>query len=234
MVLSDYLMYSWVCVMYMTSIDYLGPAPDNRISSRPYLYEEISRSSDTNIVPLSEFKHYLNIDFSDDDALLQAILLAAIREVEQYCSIYLTITDIKTYRDIFFDEQSLRGVVGEGREYMTLYRRPFVSITSVSYLNKENESITIDPKTYYIQKTQDYAILALAPGEKWPNDVSPKLGSIAIEFKVGFQLVPSLLKLAIKQIGANYYSNRGDDSSDIMPIPKHCKTILNQFRRILI
>lgn len=94
-----------------------------------------------------------------------------------------------------------------------LPRPPFVSLTSVYYLDTDGNSTLLSSSVYDIDDASgDHeASVVLAPGQSWPSTESAKVNSVTVTYLAGYgaaAAVPSSIKKAIKQLAAHWYENR--------------------------
>lgn len=172
-----------------------------------YSYEKISGSV---LIPISFYdaiKNYLKIDPSVtvDDDLIISMTATAIEFIERYTSRTIFTTEFRTWRNEF---------PCGCNAYIELRRSPFQIVNSFQYIDTDNITQTIDASVYYTTQETDYSKILLNPSQSYPTDKICKLQSIIIEFTAGYgdtvDNIPPELLLAIYQIVAKLYDNRGD------------------------
>jgi uncharacterized phiE125 gp8 family phage protein len=154
---------------------------------------------------LATLKSYLKIDTNDDDAILTFLIRAATEFIESYTKRVLITTEFLTYRDCFYAD----GCCG-----ILLKRSPFDTLTLFTYLNTNNVETVVPIDTYFTTDDIDYSKILELPDKTFPTDVLKRVQVIRIQFTAGYGVdesyVPVDLQVAMMQIIADLYSNRGD------------------------
>lgn len=173
-------------------------------------------------VSLSEAKLHLRVDHDEDDALISSLIVAAREQAE-------------AFTNRAFIEQTLVLTMDEFCDRIKLPKPPFISVTSVVYLDGSGDSQTVSGAVYRIASRFEPALLTLEPGQVWPStyDVDD---AVTITYKAGYggaaSAVPDSVKAAIKMIVESLYENRGDLSQGvtISEIPMTSRALLSPFR----
>lgn len=148
-------------------------------------------------ITLAEAKAWLNIDYDDQDEVIESIIKAARLKIEKRCGISIA---LKQYR---------MKIAGFG-ESIELSNPPVVSVESVKYLDEDGVEQTIDESAYAFID-DDYSPY-LYPLEDWPTDVASRPDAVRIEFTSGIDIedsppdeVPADLLQAMRlEIGAMF------------------------------
>lgn len=141
-------------------------------------------------VTLDELKRHLNMhfdtagsyEFSDDDTILQDILIAARQHLEEYTGLSFGEKVIKAY---------IRNNLGE-------FEIPFGPIVSIESIKNE-DGVTLTTDQY-----------KLSPG-KFQRIVRPYDDVLEVNYTVGYTTLPENLKRAILHEAAYRYNHRGDE-----------------------
>lgn len=125
------------------------------------------------IVSLDEAKKHLNIDHTDDDGYIQALIMSAISSVENITNRRLITQTWKAYSDLF-------------PAYFTLPFGKLQSVTSLKYTDVDGDESTMTASEYIVDIISDPGRLVLADGETWPSDNLYPSNPIKIEFVCGY------------------------------------------------
>ena len=97
-------------------------------------------------------------------------------------------------------------------DYIQLRRSPLQSITSITYINKDEVTQTLDSSKFDILERTEYSSIVFNSNMDYPT-LSDKPQPITIEFLDGYGTeadIPQDLKLAMLQHLAMLWENRGD------------------------
>jgi uncharacterized phiE125 gp8 family phage protein len=153
-------------------------------------------------VSLAELKLHLRIDHSDEDELLNAVLLTARERVEDFTARAL----LTQTHDICLNEWP------DG-DYIELPYGNLQSVSSVKYKDCDGTETTLVVTTDYLVETnkENRGRIVLPYGESWPADTLYPSNPITIRFVCGWTKaadVPYSIKAAIKLLAADYYNMR--------------------------
>jgi uncharacterized phiE125 gp8 family phage protein len=153
-------------------------------------------------VSLAELKLHLRIDHSDEDELLNAVLLTARERVEDFTGRAL----LTQTHDICLNDWP------DG-DYIELPYGNLQSVTSVKYKATDGTETTLTVTTDYLVETnkENRGRIVLPYGESWPSDTLYPSNPITIRFVCGWTKasdVPYSIKAAIKLLAADYYNMR--------------------------
>lgn len=128
----------------------------------------------TEPIELEEAKKHLNVDFDDDDELIDAMLKAARQSAEQFTGRAL----IDQTWDVFLDEFP-------GVEFLDIKiaPAPVIEVLSVGY--GTNYETVIDPAIYIVDKAKAPGRLGLTVGGSWPT-VTKAANAIRVRFRAGY------------------------------------------------
>ena len=173
--------------------------------------------------PLSlvEAKTWLRVDGTDEDSLIQALIIAARLMVESEIGLVLLAQNWRIIGDAWPEEETIP--VRIGRILSVAGGRVFPVSGPAQALPSTNFEI--------IRGADSDAILPLsrpAPGRL--------RGGVEIDIRLGFgefaAQVPEPLRLAVRQLVAHWFENRGDAAMSERGIPASVRALLAPFRRL--
>lgn len=202
-----------------------------------YTYELVTEPA-AKPLTLTQVKEHLRIDVTDttDDDYLNVLIDVATDYAEKYTKRDFITRTWRTYRDCF---PYVNNYNCSGYDSVFVLRKaPVQSITSVEYLDSDNNTQAFDSSNYYIPKTNRFTQIVLDKNKSWPSDISDRKQSVIITFVSGYgdadTDVPDSLKQAMLLMIANLYTNRGDCSLDNCNacLDAGGKRLLNQYKII--
>lgn len=148
---------------------------------------------------LAEAKRQLRVDLSEDDSLIQDVLIpAATAHAETFLNRRLMPQTVELRMDRFPPRGFSLGV------------DPVRSITSVKYYDLDNVDTTLSTSVYETDLTEFAAWIQPTVDQGWPN-VYPRIHSVRIAMAAGFAdaaAIPKSIKQAILLHVAHLYENR--------------------------
>lgn len=149
------------------------------------------------VVTLDEAKAQCRVVDTAEDGLIAGYILAARQYCESICgSAFMTQT-----LDAVFD----------GFGPLTLPRYPVQSITSVTYLDTNSVSQTLDAENYFLTSSLRPMHLITAYGQSWP-DTYRQPGAVTVRFVAGYGSKPSdtpePIRQAILMLVGHWFENR--------------------------
>ncbi len=151
-------------------------------------------------VSLAEVKLHCRIaasDTSQDDAL--AIMVQAAREVvEGRTGLALMPQEYRLKLPCFADR-------------ITIPKPPLTSINAIKYLDPDGTEQTLGTDAYQVLDDCVPGVVALAPGQSWPDLQSDAAMPVTIEFTAGYadaDSVPAKAKQAILLLVGSWFENR--------------------------
>lgn len=152
-------------------------------------------------VSLDDIKAQIRVTSDDEDVLLQSYIEAA----TEYCQRYQwsqLITGTFVQRQDFFPP-SLTAI--------TLYRNPVVSVASVTYIDTNGVTQTMDPTTYVVDNYIVPALIVPAYTRFWPV-ARWHINDVTVTYDAGFgataESVPAMTRQAIRMLCAYWWKNR--------------------------
>jgi len=153
-------------------------------------------------VSLEEAKQHVRVDFSDDDARIASYISTATRKLDGEAGTLGLCLMAQTWR-LTLDRFS---------EEITLPLPPCISVDSISYLDRDGNTVAVDAADYRVTGlgTLDGARIRSIRGKNWPTTFDT--GSAFVEFTAGFGAdpddVPEPLRTAIMMHVAHLYEHR--------------------------
>lgn len=147
-------------------------------------------------VTLVTAKAHLRVDFTDDDTIIQDYIDAATAVAqEQLGKVIITQT---------WDEATANPF---GKVYLT--KKPFQSLTSITYFDEANTSQTADLADFIVVANEDFAYVE--PVTEWPR-VYDRADAVTFRYVAGFgdapADVPANIRQAILLLVGQYYEVR--------------------------
>lgn len=155
---------------------------------------------------VQDCRRYLRIDHNSEDEDLRRWITAARAAVEAYTSLAAAQRAVTVYRSTF----------PLGRDALPLPVKPVHTITSINYLDQDENSQSLDVSTVKLQNTY---LPSLVPEEDWPATATVRDDAVTIVVDAGYAMAdcPNGIKMAmLAWIGAAY-ENRGDTDMEQPP-----------------
>lgn len=208
-------------------------------------------------VTLPEAKDQLQITDTVHDAYLTGLIQAAREQAENFTSRALLQQTFTMYLDSFpgyegyglpsssyFASSPLASInpligilLSRGGEIL-IPRAPVTAIDSIKYIDTTGALQTLDPNLYQVDPQTDSDPVRILPayGKTWPA-TRYQPNAVTIQFEAGYAdaaHVPGLIKLAIKQILADWNENREavvvDARVAVQELPNAAKQLLWDYR----
>ncbi len=171
-------------------------------------------SSTAEPVSLELLRQHCRVVAADEDDLLRSYLQTAREVIESESGLQLVRKTVRELRSHF-----------PCRRVLELEAWPVVSVTSVTYVDPDEEEQTFDPATEYrTQVAGRPAYLSLAPSVSWPTVAIDRADAVRIDYECGYDVAtkpaPEPAKQAILLLAGHWYRNResvviGTISSDL-------------------
>jgi uncharacterized phiE125 gp8 family phage protein len=162
-------------------------------------------------VSLDEMRAHLRVDYDDEDALIRGYISAARQRLEKRCG-------------RAFVQQTWELQTCEFEDSFEIPKPPTVSITSVTYLDRDQVEQTVGSANYALVNGGDWASSLILVGSAWPSDLAERPDAVRIRFVAGWAPdgvvdpvtdpddyvanVPFDVKQAILFMAAHLYENR--------------------------
>lgn len=184
-------------------------------------------------VTLAEFKAQAKIEdeVTDEDALLQAYLRAAVEEVERYARLALI---TQTWEQTF--------PVFPKKLGLTLDVKPVQAVESVEYLDAGEVSQTLDTSVYRVAgigADKSYPKIHLGDSQSWPT-VAEHPEAVRVTMTAGYgddhNDVPELVRIAVLLTASTWHENREDliTGTIFREMPLASKALLRDWRPLAV
>lgn len=205
-------------------------------------------------VSLAEAKAHLNVTIPDDDPLIQSLIRAARRKIEQeYDRAFITQSLVLGLDTFAQPEWRRPGWPGAGSWMwpgswsawpwawsMVELRAPVQSITTITYMDAAGATQTLAASGYTLDKDSEPGRVFPALNKNWPlTALVPS--AVKIEFVTGYTApdqVPDDQKAAVKLLVGEYYQNRENvviDSRIVaLALPDGVDALMSPYRPPLV
>lgn len=191
------------------------------------------------VLGIDEIKSFLRIDFTNDDQFLITQLKMVTNIIENYLNSALINRTYELALDrIPENELPIKEGVYTGAfisyplDYISLPFSPVVSIESIKTFDDVDNETTVSSAKYILDNYRKPARVVLRNGETWPN-ATREVNTIIIRYIAGYGTgaqVPEAIRLAMLQLVAYTYENRGDQLSDMPAMPEAVVTLLAPYK----
>lgn len=209
----------------------------------PKAYQETDVTA-SRAVDYTEIQSFLRLDGTSDQALVEGLIDAATKIIEDYIGRKLITQVWSVYYDFFPKEYKAEAWWDGARDgaQQDLYSQishislPFGPCKSVSFFRTYDESDSthsFDSSLYSVDTVSGFPKVALKIGQTWPTTTLKPVNGIHIKATYGFgsaSQVPSNIKEALKQTVANLYEHRGEAKPE-ETLPSVAQMLLAPFRR---
>lgn len=185
-------------------------------------------------VTRAEAKAHLNVEHSNDDAMIDALIEAA----RQAC-------EVETGRQFCLArwEQRLDAFPTSGNQQITVARPPLWTVEKIEYVNSDGNLATLGPTEYLVDKNSEPGRIRPAFDKSWPS-ARDQIGAVRVTFLAGYapyevgsptdyaRNVPKTLKQAILLTVGDLYMNRENVNigNIISELPGTAKMLLAHHR----
>ena len=147
-------------------------------------------------VTLAEAAGHLRVDYSDDDALIHAQVVAAREWAEAFTR---RAFGTQTF-DLFFD--------GWPRFPLELPRAPLQSVTGIFYVDDDGVETEWDDDNYLVDTAAEPGRVVLKRGAAFPNVILQETNGVRVRFIAGHVETPEMVKAAMLLLVGDLYENR--------------------------
>lgn len=191
---------------------------------------------------LADAKLHLRVDFTDDDALITALISAARQAAEMLTGRQIVTARWKLVLDSF-PGPSLMGVpAGEPFSLpghaILLPKSPVASVLSIQYLDMSGAWQTMPVTDYTVDAACEPARITPIFGNIWPITL-PQIAAVAVTFDAGYgppSSVPEGIKAWVKLRIDSLYNHRGETAvvtGRLEPMP-YVDRLLDPFRVVTL
>jgi len=161
-------------------------------------------------------KNHLKVEFTDDDDLIDQLILAA----TYWCEDFQNRTYVNRSRTMALDQ--FAGVIRPPYP-------PLVSVDSITYIDTAGAEQTLASSVYRVDTYTQPGRITLAYGQSWPS-IRAVTSAVVITYTAGYGAgddVPDQVKAAIKLLVEHWYRHRGAVSELAMfEVPLGIKSLL--------
>lgn len=170
-------------------------------------------------VTLSEAKLHMNVEHTEDDALITSLIAAATDYAEQQTGRAL----ITQVWDVFFDCFE---------DVLCIPMWPVASVGSVKYYDADDTEQTLSSSSYYVD-TYSYPI-RITPVSTWPGTAT-RPNAVTVRITAGAAAAPDAVASAILMLVGHLYENREAGSPvSISEVPLGVEALLDAHRIITV
>lgn len=188
----------------------------------PLSYRELTQPA-VEPVSIGQAKAHMRVDFDDDDDLIAGYITAA----RQYCeramqrsifnrSMLLTLDYFPLVSECVNGANQYAYVSSYIRSLSILAPKPgLVSVESITYLDGQNNSMTLSPSAYVLDTVSEPGRIMPAPGTYWPYQNQYLPGQVQVTYTSGtygdgveVDTCPATIKQAILLLVGHWYQNR--------------------------
>lgn len=152
-------------------------------------------------VTVTEAKRHCRVDGNDEDSDFDIFIAAARRQVEKW-----------EWRSHLTQTLTLTLPRFPACQTIRLPRPPLQSVTSITYLDVDGDSQTVDSSDYIVDTANEPGIVVPAYGVSWPSTRSNHPAAVTIVYVAGYgddpEDVPAETRQAIKLTIGHLYKNR--------------------------
>lgn len=155
-------------------------------------------------ISVKEAKDYARIDYSTDDPIVDNLIKAARKQIEEFTGVGLGVQKVEyTFNNDCYSNSN------------SLPRKPFKEIVSVTY-----QSCRLATVTDVTTNTDNWEVSG--------DDFTGEKGKYVITYRSGFEEIPPDLILAVKAQVAYQYENRGNQ--DATGLCKQAKELARSYK----
>lgn len=152
-------------------------------------------------VSINDFKNFIKLPESDaeEDMLIESLIQAAWRYVESVTGKVL-LPETRTMKLDFFPTT-----------YFVLPDRPVTEITSITYVDRDEQSQTYSSSNYVLDADRPLARIYLKSPAVRPSSLSDNPLAVTVTYTCGYsdlEDVPSALLHAVKLLASHWYDTR--------------------------
>jgi uncharacterized phiE125 gp8 family phage protein len=174
----------------------------------------------------AEAKAHLNVDFSDDDTLIDAYVQAATDMVDaQWGELGRAL--ITQRWQLTLSAFPVSGVI-------ILPVPPVQQVTGITYYDADNAQQTLAADTYRLTVNDEFARLDKLDGASWPATYN-RADAVAVQYDAGYgdaaSDVPEGIRLAVRLMVGHWYENRAAATEEsISELPMAVRSLLMKYR----
>lgn len=194
------------------------------------------------VLSYTDIQNHLKLDGTADQSLVESLISAATKRVEQFIGRKLVSQHWSIYFDCFPRAQSndfwdgmqdghVASLAGPGQS-MDLPFGPCQTVSWVRGYDQTDGTVAVDASNYSVDTFGPFGRIKLKVGGQWPSATLRPVNGVHVRGVFGFgsaSVIPHDIKHAIKITVANLYEKRGDNDSG-SAIPVGAQTLLETYR----
>ena len=170
------------------------------------LKSTVAPTTETHTV--AEVMEHVREDSALAEAEIDAMIAAARAYVEARTNTTLLTSTWRLTLDAFPSRSHLSGLEVDR---IDLYRPPVQSVSSITYVDEDGTTQTVDSGDYVLDNASDYAAsVRPAYDEEWPATREQR-GAVVVTYVAGYTLaanIPEHVRHALKMLVGHWYANR--------------------------
>lgn len=181
----------------------------------------------TTPVSLTEAKAHLRVDFTDDDALITALIGAATSHAERFTGRAFIDQTWELTVDEFPDNE------------IEIPNPPLIEVVSIKYDDGDGNEVPLDADEYVVDDQSEPGWVLPSSEGVWPSSFDG-INAVRIRYRAGYlnsdspqtENVPADIKAAIKLYIGTLYANREHIviGQTAMQMPWACEALLRPYR----
>lgn len=176
-------------------------------------------------VSLDEAKAHCRVDFDDDNALIAALISAAVGHLDGWAGVLGRALVTQTWRQDYacFNPTGFRLPLG-----------PAASITSIQYYDVAGIQQTLDAENYLLVADSLGPIVLPASSTSWPS-TARRPDAVSVTYVAGTPAadVPAPIKAAILLLVGHWYANREAVAENTLAaLPMAVDALIAPYRRV--
>lgn len=151
-------------------------------------------------VDLAEAKAHLRVDGSEEDSLIDALIVAARRQAELTSRRALVTRTLEAQLDCWPQDNCIE-----------LAYPPLQSVTSITYIDSAGASATLPSADYIVDKHSQPGRIVLGYGKSWPSPTLRPGAAITVRYVAGYgdaEDVPQEYKQAMLLLIGHFFEHR--------------------------
>ncbi len=179
-------------------------------------------------VSLAEAKAHMRVDFSDDDDLITALVVAARQQAENHTNRVLLTQTWDWTLDRFPCTRTFE-----------VPRPPLQSVSSITYKDTNGDEQTFSSSKYLVDTGSERGRISLADGESWPA-TKAEINAVTIRFIAGYgdtaATVPQQIRQAILMMVGHLYEHRESVAAGVAAteVPFSTRALLGPYEVIRV
>lgn len=187
-----------------------------------YRAYKISSATTTQLISTANAKTFLKVDTSEDDTIINNLVVAATRSAEEYTNRLFITQELEQYAPVW---------TGVGQ----LFKSPVSAVSSITYFDESNASQTLSASVYSLNNVLEPARIELKVDQEFPN-LADRWDAIKVTYSAGYGTattdVPMPIIQAVYLTIGHWYENRQSVivGRQVNEMPMTSKYLLDQYK----